>query len=365
MTEVRKLSYFCIKIAKRVKQEDIITGLIQLGIIMKAASTEAKYDADWKISEEVYQSLLTVINRQVHYNGWFTKEAVQFSLSSHAEMLQEETLRNFVSNYQYVDEPKNVAVIMAGNIPLVGFHDFICVLLSGNKINAKLSSDDATLLPELVSILLHLDERFHERITLSKTLVKEIDAVIATGSDNSLKYFEEYFGKHPHIFRKNRTSVAVFDGTETKEEIEELGKDIFYYFGLGCRNVSHLLFPKGFELDRFFEGIFSHNSIIHHNKYINNFEYQRAVHLLNQIPVLENGFILLKETTDLHAPLAMVHYHFYTSKEELTAYLDAHREELQVIMGKNYTPFGVAQTPKIDDFADNINTMRFLTNLSK
>lgn len=344
-------------------QEEIISGFVQLGEIMLAASNEESYNSNWKISEQAYERLIETVNRQFHLNGWFTKESVQFSLQSHSEMLQRTELEQFVSHYTFVTSPQKVAVIMAGNLPLVGFHDFLCVLLSGHTVVVKPSSEDQTLLPELISILEAIDSRFNDRIILSKGLVKEMDAVIATGSDNSLKYFEEYFGKKPHVFRRNRTSVAVLDGTETKNEIEQLGKDIFQYFGLGCRNVSHLLFPKDFDISRFFEGIFSYSEIINHHKYVNNYDYNRAVYLISQIPLLENGFILLKETNDLHSSLAMLNYHYYTDSNDVENYLAEHEENIQVVIGKQYTPFGVAQTPSINDFADNVDTMQFLSVL--
>src|SRR5690606_23069064 len=176
--------------------------------------------------------------------------------------LTEEQLNNWVSKYKFSDKPKAVALIMAGNIPLVGFHDFLCVLISGHKAICKLSSDDKTLLPALAEHLITFVPELKERIEMTTGRITEMDAVIATGSDNSLKYFEQYFGKYPHIFRSNRTSVAVITGNESKEQIEELGKDIFDYFGLGCRNVSHLMFPEGYDVSRFFEGIFSHSDVI-------------------------------------------------------------------------------------------------------
>lgn len=343
-----------------MNREEIIDGLVQLGEIMRSAAKEECFQTYWKIDSSQYERLQSVINRQFHLNGWFTKDAVQQSLEAHGKMLKRFVLEQFVADYGFASEPKNVAVIMAGNLPLVGFHDFMCVLLSGHKIMAKLSSDDQTLLPELTAILESIDARFSERIVISKDILKGMEAVIATGSDNTLKYFEEYFGKYPHIFRRNRTSVAVLDGTETKEEIHELGKDIFQYFGLGCRNVSHILLPEGFDLARFFEGIFDYGEIIHHHKYANNYDYNRAVHLLNQISVLENGFLLLKESKELHSALAMLHYHFYASPLEVEQYLIEHRENIQVIIGKDFVPFGKAQTPEITDFADDVDTMLFL-----
>lgn len=346
-----------------MKQKDIIDGFVQLGKIMSAIAQEESYNPTLNCTEELYTQLNSVINKQYQYNGWFTKESVLFSLLSHSEMLAEQTLTDFASSYSFANNSKNVAVIMAGNLPLVGFHDFLCVLLSGHAITIKLSSDDKTLLPALIAILNSLDERFKTKIHITSGPIKNIDAVIATGSDNSLKYFKEYFGKYPHIFRKNRTSIAVLEGDETPEEIAQLGKDIFQYFGLGCRNVSHLLCPKGFDINRFFEGIYGYGDIINHHKYANNFDYNRAVYLLNQIPILENGFLILRETTDLHSSLAMLNYHFYESQAAVDAYIAKHKDEIQVVVGKNFTPFGLAQTPRVTDFADNVDTMRFLSEL--
>lgn len=346
-----------------MKQEKIIATLVILGDIMDAASKEMPYQIEWKIEEKIYLQLLDEIERQKNYNGWFTKKAVQFSLASHAKMLNQDTLQSFCSNYSYTDHPKKVAVIMAGNLPLVGFHDFLCTLLSGNVLLAKLSSDDARLFPLIFKILIEINADIATRLYVVKGSMKEMQAVIATGSDNSLKYFEQYFGKYPHIFRSNRTSVAVLDGKETKEQLFELGKDIFQYFGLGCRNVTHLLIPKEYDINTFFEGIFPYHEVVNHHKYVNNFDYQRATHLLNQIPFLENNFILLKETDELQSPLAMLYYHRYENQKELENYLKLNDSKIQVVIGNNYHPFGSAQTPNITDFADNMDTMKFLNGL--
>ena len=254
----------------------------------------------------------------------------------------------------------SVAIIMAGNIPLVGFHDFLCVLLSGNKAVCKLSSDDKTLLPALGEHLISFVPEIKEDIMFTTGRIGPVDAVIATGSDNSLTYFESYFGKYPHIFRKNRTSVAVFSGNETEDEIKELGKDIFRYFGLGCRNVSHIILPTGFELPRFFEAIIDYGEIIHNNKYGNNYDYNKAVYLMNQHKLLDNNFVLLRESEELFSPLSMIHYHFYDDVSEVETYLKEHQEKIQVVVGDNFLPFGQAQCPKLDDYADGVDVMRFL-----
>ncbi len=347
-----------------MKQDVIIKGFVQLGKLMCQLGENKEWtDFSTGVTKEEYENLQYVINRQISYNGWFTKENVRRSLFELGKRLTSEQLTSWLSNYSFSDDPKKVALIMAGNIPLVGFHDFLCVLLSGNSAVCKLSSDDKTLLPALGKHLVDFVPELKERIVFTTGRIGEVHAVIATGSDNSLKYFEQYFGKYPHIFRKNRTSIAVFKGNETKEQIELLGNDIFSYFGLGCRNVSHLIFPKGFELKRFFEGIFPFSDVINHNKYGNNYDYNKAVYLLNKHELLDNNFVLLRESEELFSPLAMLHYHFYSSQKEVDDYLENHKEEIQVVVGEDYVPFGGAQCPMLDDYADGVDVMLFLESL--
>lgn len=344
-----------------MKQEEIINGFVQLGKLMCALGENKEWtDFSVGVTSDEYLSLQTVINRQVSYNGWFTKENVRKSLLELGNNLSSENLNNWLTDYSFSNSPKSVALIMAGNIPLVGFHDFLCVILSGNKAVCKLSSDDKTLLPALGKHLIDFVPELKNRIEFTTGKIGDIDAVIATGSDNSLKYFEQYFGKYPHIFRKNRTSIAVFDGTETDDEINALGADIFSYFGLGCRNVSHLIFPKGFEVNRFFEGVFSYADIIHNNKYGNNYDYNKAVYLLNQHELLDNNFVLLRESEELFSPLSMIHYHYYDEKTEVENFIKEREDQIQVVVGKDYVDFGQAQCPKLDDYADGVDVMRFL-----
>ena len=344
-----------------MKQQEIIKGFVQLGRLMCQLG-ENKEWTDFSIgtTKEEYESLQTLINRQMSFNGWFSKENVRKSLLELGLRLTDVELNNWLSNYSFSNSPKKVALIMAGNIPLVGFHDFLCVLSAGHTAVCKLSSDDKTLLPALGKHLIEFVPGLKERIVFTTGRIGDIDAVIATGSDNSLKYFEQYFGKYPHIFRKNRTSVAVFNGNESEDQIKALGNDIFSYFGLGCRNVSHLILPKGFELKRFFEGIFSFSDVINHNKYGNNYDYNKAVYLLNQHELLDNNFVLLRESDDLFSPLSMIHYHFYSSQNEIDDYLKEYDEKIQVVVGEGYTPFGGAQCPMLDDYADGVDVMRFL-----
>ena len=315
------------------------------------------------VTESEYLSLQTVINRQFSYNGWFTKENVRGSLLKLGSSLIYSDLLNWSSSYTFSNEPRTIAVIMAGNIPLVGFHDFLSVLVSGNKIVAKLSSDDKTLLPALGQHLIEFIPSLKERIVFTPGRIGEIDAVIATGSDNSMQYFEQYFGKYPNIFRKNRTSIAVLKGDETEDDIKSLGSDIFDYFGLGCRNVSHLMLPEGFELSRFFEGVISYGEVIHNNKYGNNYDYNKAVYLMNKLEILDNNFCLLRESNELFSPLSMIHYQFYKDQSDIDNYIKEHESKIQVVVGRDYLDYGQAQCPGFNDYADGVDVMQWLNKL--
>jgi hypothetical protein len=347
-----------------VKQEEIIKGFEQLGVLM----TSLGENKDWEnfsvgVTESEYLSLQTVINRQVSYNGWFTKENVRGSLLKLGSQLKYSDLLSWSSSYTFSNKPRTIAVIMAGNIPLVGFHDFLSVLVSGNKIVAKLSSDDKTLLPALGQHLIEFIPGLKERIVFTSGRIGEIDAVIATGSDNSMQYFEQYFGKYPNIFRKNRTSIAVLKGDETEEDIKSLGSDIFDYFGLGCRNVSHLMLPEGFELSRFFEGVISYGEVIHNNKYGNNYDYNKAVYLMNKLEILDNNFCLLRESNELFSPLSMIHYQFYKDQSDIDNYIKEHESKIQVVVGRDYLDYGQAQCPAFNDYADGVDVMQWLNKL--
>jgi hypothetical protein len=219
------------------------------------------------------------------------------------------------------------------------------------------------LFKALIHYLGIIDSRITDFVEIKERFLGDFDAVIATGSDNSSNYFESYFGKYPHIIRKNRTSVAVIDGSETKEELTELGKDIFTYFGLGCRNVSQLWIPMDFNLNRFFEAIYDYNPIANHNKYANNYDYNKAVYLMNKANLLDNGFLLLKEDFGLNSPLGMLHYVRYKDSIDAEHFLQENKDKIQVIVGKNYIPFGMSQNPGLTDYADGVDTMQFLVNL--
>ena len=348
-----------------MERENIIETFAKVGEILSAIGTGNNvYRAEMGCSEEQFERLLTLSTSVERFNNWFTPESVRSAFRGIGSWLTVEELTNWASQYEFTTAPKRIALIMAGNIPLVGFHDVLCVLMSGNIALCKQSSDDKHLLPAIKAIINDIQPELAERIILVEGKMEGIEAVIATGSNNSQNYFQQYFGKYPHLFRGNRTSVAVLTGEETEQEIFELGKDIFSYFGLGCRNVSHLMVPEGYDFTPFFEAIFPYGDIINHYKYGNNYDYNRAVHLLNLINLLDNNFLLLRETDELHSPLAMLFYHTYPSPEEIANYLKEKEVEIQVVVGKGYKSFGQAQTPTLMDYADNIDTMKWLNSIA-
>jgi hypothetical protein len=346
-----------------MNKEKIITAFDGLGKILLAIGNQEEWTGyELGVTSDEYEKLQALVKRQFHLNGWFTEGAVLHVFKGWGEQLTIKNLNTFTRSYTFANSPKKVGVIMAGNIPLVGFHDFLCVLLSGNTIVIKLSSDDKTLLPALIAMLKNFSPELGERITISEAKLGAVDAIIATGSGNSMRYFESYFGHLPHVFRKNRTSVAVLNGEETKEELEDLGSDIFTHFGLGCRNVSHLLVPKDFALNRFFEAIINQADVVNLHKYANNYDYNKAIYLMNLEQILDNGFVLLKESEDLFSPLAMLFYHRYEEVSEVENYLKDHTEDIQVIVGHGYLPFGTAQCPGLCDFADGVDTLQWLSS---
>ena len=345
-------------------RNQLIGAFDQLGSLMVSFGKKEEWPGfTCGITAAEYATFDDIIKKEKVYNGWFTEASVRQSLLALGTQLNGQSLEEWLESYGYTSEPKTVALIMAGNIPMVGFHDFCCVLLSGNKVLAKLSSDDKHLIPALAQLLIQFLPDLEKRIRFAVGPLKDFGAVIATGSDNSALYFESYFGKYPHIFRKNRTSVAVLDGTETETQLEALGQDMFAYFGMGCRNVTHLLLPAGYDINKIFSAILPQSEVIQNNKYGNNYDYNKAVYLMNKIPLLDNNFVLFRESDELFSPLAMVHYQYYSSQAEVDQYIKENREKIQVIVGKNDTPFGTAQCPGLDDYADDVDTMAWLNNL--
>lgn len=332
-------------------------------------SSSIKKDETLDCNTVFFDAFKMQIERSQEFNGWFTIENVLLAFQNWSEALSKENLDQWTSSYNFekVHHSKNVAIIMAGNIPLVGFHDLLSVLITGHRALVKLSSNDAHFLPLIAKFLEAYNPYFKNKITFTKEKLNEFDAVIATGSNNTARYFEHYFGKYPHIIRKNRNSVAIITGNETKEELEKLGNDIFHFFGLGCRNVSKLYVPVNYNFDVLFEALFSFKNIINYKKYENNYDYNKAVYLMSQFQILENGFVMLKEDTNYASPIATVFYEHYASFDKLVKKLDLQSDKIQCIACNenvvDFVKFGETQRPNLWNYADNVDTIDFLLKL--
>lgn len=301
-------------------------------------------------------------DRAVQGNQWFTAAQIEVAVKNIVtNFLQADKLNLWLTQYPMPSAAKVVGVTMAGNIPLVGFHDFLCGYLSGHQMRLKLSSKDAVLLTHLLQKLSESDSDITEQVQLTDNL-RNCDAYIATGSNNTARYFEQYFGKYPHVIRRNRTSVAVLDGTESAEELAALAEDVFLYFGLGCRNVTQVCLPRGYDFKLLFDAFEPYKDYINHNKYRNNYDYYLALYLLNKVPYLSNDAILMVENEFPFSAVAVLHYRYYDDKAALLQELQQ-SNDLQCIVAKETTPFGAAQVPSLSDFADGVDTMAFLTSL--
>jgi hypothetical protein len=332
----------------------------------------SKIKAFFELGQWIEEDLLkneAILTKAYYHNRWFTVENIKKSLQAIAHnFLNEEKINNWLKNYNLSEEKnKNIGIVMAGNLPLVGFHDLLCVLVSGNNVVIKLSSKDTILLPLITDKLIELNAEFSSKIMYAEIL-KKIDAVIATGGNNSARYFDYYFGKYPNIIRKNRNSVALLNGTETKEELIALGEDVFSYFGMGCRNVSFLLTPKNYNivaLLEVWEGKF--NYIMDENSYKNNYDYNRTLLLMNSTEHLASDYVMIRKTESISSPIATLHYCEYDSVEEAKAFIESNSEHIQCVVTNetiaNATSFGKSQQPQLHDYADNIDTLNFLTSL--
>ncbi len=304
-----------------------------------------------------------LIDNQQFQNPWFTPENVRMAVKTIADELTHENLVKWTASYQGLNsenDPLRAGVVMAGNIPLVGFHDFLAVLLSGNNLISKTSSKDSELIVFMGDILCGINHAFKEKIEFTAGLLKEFDVIIASGGDNSSRYFEYYFGRYPHIIRKNRNSVSIIEGTETDEELTALGTDVFSYFGLGCRNVSKIYIPEGYDLTRITLNWTGFSSIVNHIKYGNNFDFNKAVYLVNKEKFIDTGYLLLKEHQELSSPVAVLYYEFYNSLDYVARRNEIMKEKIQCITGRNHVPFGKSQYPHLWDYADGIDTLEFL-----
>lgn len=314
----------------------------------------------------LFQEFDEKISTAQHKNGWFTKENIIFSLESWATALTKENFENWTAAYmlQSNKNPKTVALIMAGNIPLVGFHDLLCVLISGNKAVIKVSSNDKVLLPFVANVLVKIEPRYQDALIFTADKLPDFDMVIATGSNNTARYFEFYFKHKPHIIRKNRNSVAILTGEESHTQLAALGEDIFRYYGLGCRSVSKLYVPKNYDFEAFFKGIYEYHPIIEQVKYANNYDYNKAVYLMSEFKLLDNGFLILKEDKGYASPIASLAYERYEDINTLKEQLQLDREKIQCIVAngvlENTISFGQTQHPSLSDYADGEDTLDFL-----
>ena len=321
-----------------------------------------------KNNDLYYDEFLKLIELSQSHNGWFTPEQVFFAIQSWAEALTEDNLNEWLSNYDFSNlRPKTVGLILAGNIPLVGFHDFLSVVISGHKVLVKTSSNDQKLLPFLANYLISINPEIKNYIMFTDDKLEHFDAVIATGSNNTSRYFEYYFKDKPSIIRKNRNSVAILTGNETAKDLENLGEDIFRYFGLGCRNVSKLFVPKDYNFDSFFQAIYKQKDVIYYEKYANNYDYNKAVFLMSNFQLLDNEFLTIKEDTSYSSPISSVFYEFYENLEEIKSRLSNDADQIQCIVSKNLIEnsivFGQTQQPKLWDYADNLDTLAFLSKI--
>lgn len=310
-----------------------------------------------------YSKLNHLIENQSILNSWFTDENVRAAIYAIASELSEKNLIKWTNNYPKLKENNNTikaGVIMAGNIPLAGFHDFLSVLISGNKLISKTSSKDSELLVYISEILFSINPEFKNCIEFTENTLTNFDVIIATGSNNSSRYFEQYFGKYPNIIRKNRNSVAILEGNETDREFEDLGKDIFTYFGLGCRNVSKIYVPQGFDVKILTDKWEKFSGIINHIKYGNNYDFNKAIYLVNKERFHDTGYLLLKEETRLTSPVSVLNYEYFESQSAVIQQLELLSKNIQCIVGRNAVPFGKAQSPHLWDYADGVDTIEFL-----
>lgn len=335
-----------------------IEPFIKLGEIMAEATSPFP-------GSHVAAGLREVMDSQVEKNRWFTPENVILAVNSIASALTRKKINRWLSPYDLTERPTplTIGVVMAGNLPLVGFHDLISVLVSGNRIKTKISSRDPGLMKSIIEILIESEPRYNSLIEITEDNPAETDAVIATGSDNTSRYFEYHFGSTPHLFRKNRSSVSIIENEIAQIELMKLATDIFSFFGLGCRNISKLLVPEDFDIAQLTECWHHYSHLINHTGWKNNYTYEKAVSISGNSEFHDGGFYLLRESAQVTSPLAVIHYERYPDKASAKNIFDRDQKQIQTIVGKGFTPFGKAQFPELWDYADNIDTLLFLRSI--
>lgn len=339
---------------------------IELGQFLRWATSEPQTpQPQWSID---FQALETAIAQSQIHNGWFVREQVVWALQQWGQALEASALHAWLEGYTVpAASAQKIGLVLAGNIPLVGFHDVLCVWLCGHHALIRPSSNDQQLLRFVYDFLCRRDAAWAQCTTWVEGKLENFDAVIATGSSNTARYFEYYFQHKPHIIRKNRNSVAVLTGRETAEQLAALGHDIFRYFGLGCRSVSKLWVPEGYDFDAFFQAIYPFHTVLELEKYANNYDYNKAVYLMSLHKLLENGFVMLKEEAAYASPIATLHYQTYTDLDQVHQQLQADAELWQCVVADvawpEAQPFGSTQQPGLSDYADRVDTLAFLTAL--
>jgi hypothetical protein len=309
------------------------------------------------------KKLFESINSQQFKNAWFTPSNVTEAIRNIGNTLTFENLNKWTGMYPELGAPRDpsiTGVIMAGNIPLVGFHDFLSVLITGNYLSAKTSSKDSDLIIHISDMLCTINPRFRKMVNFTDGIMKGFDEIIATGSNNTSRYFEYYFSKYPNVIRRNRNSIAILNGRETDQELEDLGKDIFTYFGLGCRNVSKIFIPEDYDLINLLKKWEPFSDVVYNNKYANNYDYNKTIYLVNKEKFLDTGYLLLKEEKGISSPVSVLYYEHYTNYKNLMQYIDSMKDNIQCIVSCEGIPFGKAQQPELWDYADGIDTIEFL-----
>lgn len=345
--------------------DDRISAFTNLGLYLQ------KEIAFFYERDQLPSALKDIVKKAEVANTWFDESSVIFSLKQISRALEEERLLAWLAHYDkdllQPASPKRIGLVMAGNIPLVGFHDFLSVLISGHTAVIKMSSEDKILLPFLAGLLKQQNTAFSDRIIFCEEKLAPFDAVIATGSDNTARYFDYYFGKYPHIIRQNRNSIAILTGKETRAQLELLANDIALYCGRGCRSVSLVFVPDNYDVTILAEALKKHRAIAKNSKFFNNYEYQKAIHIVNKIPFTDSGFMLLTESDNLAAPISVLNYSFYDKIATIKAFIASNKKRIQCVVSESSltgaVPFGNAQKPELTDYADNIDTLEFLTRL--
>ena len=353
-----------------------LSAFAKLGRFLNSIYEDSDYNSISKelfLEIDIFNEFIIETKNSTKHNAWFTENYIKLAILSIAANLNEKDLKKWILNEDLINadinrEPKNIGVVLPGNIPLVGFHDFLCVLISGNKFIGKLSSNDKYLLPAISNVLINIEPGFKDYITFTENYLSNADAIIATGSNNSSRYFEYYFSKYSHIIRRNRNSIAVLNGNETLAELKELCKDIFLYYGLGCRNVSKIYVPLNYSFNNLLIAAEDFNFITENSKYFNNYNFNKAILVINKTKHIDNGFVLFKEGIPLYSPVSIINYEYYKDVNTLKNIINSENENIQCVVSNDASfdsaiRFGTSQNPKLLDYSDGINVIKFLQNI--